>query len=99
MKKITCTLFIAALTFGTAMAQDKHPVKAAQKGFYSMKNKAAELPSNKQPVSKTALSRKAPEVKKGYYSIGRNNEKLPAPTTIVAIGDISPVRKGYYSIR
>lgn len=99
MKKITCTLLIAALTFGTAMAQEKQPVKAAQKGFYSMKNKAAELPSNKQPVSETAISRKAPEVKKGYYSIGRNNEKLPAPTTIVVIGDISPVRKGYYSIQ
>ena len=99
MKKLACTLLIASLTFGAASAQDKQPVKTVQKGYYSMKNKAAELPSNKKPVSETAISRIVPEVKKGYYSIGRNNEKLATPTTIVVIGDISPVRKGYYSIQ
>ncbi|MBL7767995.1 MAG: hypothetical protein JNK20_03430 [Flavipsychrobacter sp.] len=99
MKKLACTLLIATITFGAVSAQDKQPVKTVQKGYYSMKNKATELPSNKKPVSETAISRKAPEVKKGYYSIGRNNEKLPTPTTIVVIGDVSPVRKGYYSIQ
>lgn len=98
MKKIAFTLLIASFITGSVSAQDKQPVKTAQKGFYSMKNKAADLPSNKQPVAETAISRKAPEVKKGYYSIGRNNEKLPTPTPIVVIGDISPVKKGYYSI-
>ncbi len=62
------------------MAQDKQPVKAAQKGFYSMKNKAAELPSNQQPVSETAISRKAPEVKKAITpSAGTMRNYQPPP--------------------
>ncbi len=100
MKKIFYSLVVAAfaLTSSNVMAQDKK-VKTAQKGYYSMPKKAATLPSNQQPANETAISSKAPKVTKGYYSIGRNNEKLPAPTTTILIGDISPVRKGYYSIQ
>jgi hypothetical protein len=107
MNKKLYSVSIPALLLITTlgMAQDKKSVQPAEsvqpapKGYYSMKKKAALLPANQHPAARTLINPAAPKVKKGYYSIGRNADKLPAPVTVVTIGDISPVKKGYFSIQ
>ncbi|GGH81972.1 hypothetical protein HNQ91_005689 [Filimonas zeae] len=91
---------ILAVSVLTVAAQEnKTERQDIKKGFYSIGNNAAKLPS---PQAKAAeQSAGTVTVQKGYYTIGNNDTKLASPRLNVAntTNNKRPVvQKGFYSI-
>lgn len=99
-KQIFLLAGILAVGVLTVSAQEnQNETKQIKKGFYSIGNNAAKLPSAETKAAEQSAV--TVTVQKGFYTIGNNDTKLASPRLKVAnsANNKKPVvQKGYYSI-
>lgn len=96
---ILLVTILSVSIFTVSARENQTEEQDIKKGFYSIGNNAAKLPT----VAAKAIEQSAgtSTAQKGFYAIGNNDEKLATPRLKVAKTTNSKrpvVQKGYYSI-